>query len=482
MEKRVIFLLKFFLSIFFLSFSLVLFLVLLESKDLPSASLLGERVTGGGVEIYDRTGSVLLYKLGLRRSWVNFEDIPQKIIQATLVIEDLDFYKHKGISPKGILRSLYLNLKTGGLEYGGSTITQQLARNLFLSKEKTLSRKIKEIILALQIERKYSKNEILTYYLNSIYYGEGNIGIKAAANYYFDKKSLKDLTWAEAATLASIPKAPSLYAPINDENVKRLKIRRDYILEKLKEYKIINEEEYRNALNEEIKVNKSKYAGMIAPHFVVEVLNKLQEMFPHQNLEELNLKVITTLDYDLQKIAERAVYKGATENKKKYAGANAALMAINPQNGEVLVLVGSKDFLDESIDGQVNVPFRPRQPGSAFKPVSYAALFELGYPDKTIVFDLPTDFGDYKPQNFDKKFKGPVSLRQALAESRNVPSVKVFYLAFPDRVISLARTFAPYLKDFEDYGLSLGLGTAGLRMADLIRFNFKNYPRKQSYL
>ncbi len=464
------FLLKLILIFIFLTVSFLIFLILIGNIYLPQPEVLGEKIISGGTEIYDRTGKVLLYKIGLRRSWVNFEDIPEKVIKTILVAEDIDFYKHKGFSLKGILRSFYLNLKTGSLEYGGSTITQQLARTIFLSQEKSIIRKIKEIILALKIEQKYSKNQILTYYLNSIYYGEGNIGIRAAADYYFDKK-LKDLTWSEAAVLAALPKAPALYAPISEENIKRLKERRNYILERLKEVGWINEEDYRKALTEEIKINKTKYAGMIAPHFVIEVMNQLKKILPQENLEEANLKVLTSLDLDLQRIAEKAVFEGAERNKKKYGGANAALMAINPKTGEVLALVGSKDFYDESIDGQVNVPFRLRQPGSAFKPISYAALFELGYPDKTIVFDIPTNFGNYKPQNFDKKFKGPVSLRQALAESRNVPSVKVFYLAIPERVVELARKSGMnYLKDWQNYGLSMGLGTAEVRMADLIRF------------
>jgi 1A family penicillin-binding protein len=461
---------KLFLVFIFLLVSFFVFLFTVQSVYLPSPDLIGEKIVSGGTEIYDRTGKILLYKTGFRRSWVNFEDIPENVIKAILIAEDQDFYSHHGISLKGILRSIYLNIKTKSLEYGGSTITQQLARNLFLTKEKSLLRKINEIILALKLEQKYSKNEILTYYLNSIYYGEGNIGIRAAADYYFDKK-LKDLTLSEAVILASIPKAPALYAPVNKENIERLKKRRDYLLSRLKEEGWIDEKEYNLALNEEIKVVKTKYAGMIAPHFVIEVLNELKNKFPNLNLEEVNLKVISTLDYDLQKIAEKAVIDGAKRNKEKYGGSNAALMAIDPKTGEVLALVGSKDFFDETIDGQVNVPFRPRQPGSSFKPISYAALFELGYPDKTIVFDVPTDFGNYRPQNFDKKFKGPVTLRQALAESRNVPSVKVFYLAGPERVVDLARKAGiSYLKDWQNYGLSLGLGTAEIKMADLIRF------------
>ena len=461
---------KIILSLIFLGFSFYFFIILISEIYLPDVSVLGERVASGGSEFYDRTGKILLYKIGARRLWVNFEDIPEKVIKATLAAEDLDFYKHKGVSLKGVFRSIYLNLKTKSLEYGGSTITQQLVRNLFLTREKSLTRKFKEIILALKIEKKYSKNEILTHYLNSIYYGEGNIGIKAAADYYFGKK-LKDLTWAEAATLASIPKAPALYAPSNQENIKRLKIRRDYILQRLKEIGWLTEKEYQKAISEKIEKSQLKYAGLIAPHFVLEVVNELKKMFPRENLELSNFKIITTLDLDLQRIAEKAVFEGAEKNKKNYNGKNAALMAINPKTGEVLALVGSKDFYDESIDGQVNVPYRPRQPGSAFKPISYAALFELGYPDKTIVFDVPTDFGNYRPKNFDKKFKGPTSLRQALAESRNVPAVKVFYLAIPERVVELAKKVGiNYLKDWRSYGLSMALGTAEIRMADLIRF------------
>jgi len=463
-------LLKILLVLFFLSVSFVIFLFSIQSVYLPSTNLIGQKIASSGTEIYDRTGKILLYKVGLRRSWVNFEDIPENVIKATLIAEDEDFYFHHGVSFRAILRSVYLNLKEKGLAYGGSTITQQLARNLFLTREKSLLRKINEIILAIKIERKYSKNEILTYYLNLVYYGEGNVGIRAAAEYYFDKK-LKDLSLAEAVTLASILKAPAFYAPISEENIQRLKTRRDYLLLRLKEKGWISENEYQSAINEKIEVVKTKYAGMIAPHFVIEVLNKLKEMYPGQSLEETNLKVITTLDYDLQKIAENAISEGATRNKEKYDGANAALMAIDPKTGEVLALVGSKDFYDESIDGQVNVPFRPRQPGSAFKPIAYAALFELGYPDNTIVFDVPTNFGNYSPRNFDKVFKGPVTLRQALAESRNVPSVKVFYLAIPERVVDLARKAGiDYLKDWQSYGLSLSLGTAEIKMKDLIRF------------
>jgi len=462
--------LKIGLILVFFTASFLFLLYLYLSSTLPEPDILGQKIVSGGTEIYDRTGTVLLYKKGLRRQWVDYEDLPDKVIKAFLVAEDLDFFNHRGISIRGIIRSFYLNLKTRSLNYGGSTITQQLARNLFLSQEKSLLRKLKEIILALKIEKKYSKKEILTYYLNTIYLGEGNLGVASAAEYYFDKK-LKYLSWGEAATLAAIARSPRYYVPTDVNNLPRLKERRDFILKRLKDYGFMSEDEYWVAINEKIVSPKIKYTNIKAPHFVMQVLQELQKMFPDQNLEDLNLKVITTLDMKLQTIAEKVVKEGAERNSKNYGGSNAALMAINPKTGEVLALVGSKDFFDDSIDGQVSIPFSFRQPGSAFKPVAYSALFELGYPDKTIVFDVPTDFGSYKPKNFDGVFKGPVTLRQALAESRNVPSVKVFYLAIPERVVELARKSGmTYLKDWKSYGLSMALGSAEVRMADLIRF------------
>lgn len=468
-KKLFIFLKILIITIFLLGTALITFYFYL-TKDLPDPEILGEKIVSGGTEIYDRSETTLLYKIGFRRKWVDFDKIPDKIIKAFLVAEDTDFFKHQGFSLKSVLRSIYLNLKSGGLKYGGSTITQQLARNLFLSPEKTITRKLKEIILAYKLEKKYTKEQIFTYYINSIYFGEGNIGIAAASEYYFDKK-IEFIDWSEAAILVSIAKSPLYYAPIKEENLKRLKERRDYILKRLKDFGYLSDLEYQKAISSEIKLVKRKYTNIIAPHFVMEVVQELKKFFPDKNLEELNLRVVTTLDLKIQKIAEDVIKKRAEQNKKNYGGANAAMMVINPKTGEVLALVGSKDFFDESIDGQVNVPFRLRQPGSAFKPISYAALFELGYSDKTIVFDVPTDFGGYRPKNFDKIFKGPVTLRQALAESRNVPSVKVFYLAIPERVVDLARKSGmDYLKNWQNYGLSMALGSAEVKMKDLIRF------------
>jgi penicillin-binding protein 1C len=440
---------------------------------LPSPDIVVGKALGGSTQIYDRTGNILLYEIGIRRYWVDYKDIPLNIIYSVLAAEDDSFFQHYGVSLKGILRAIWLDIKTGSLEYGGSTITQQLVRNLFLGNEKTLSRKFKEIILALEFERKFSKEQILTYYLNTINYGYGNIGVKAAADFYFNK-DLKDVDWNEAVILASIPKSPKYYAPVNEENIKRLENRKKFILNRLKELGWISDEDYKTALNEEIKLCEKKYYKIAAPHFVLEVKKILEENYPDINLETAGWKVITTLNYDYQKIAEEAVKAGVERNKKLYQGNNASLLMMDSNTGEILAMVGSYDFNDKEIQGQVNMTTWPRQLGSAFKPFSYVTLFQLGYPIETIVFDVKTNFGTdknpYIPQNFDKKFRGPVNLRTALAQSLNVPSIKVFYLAGPERVIENARKFGiTTLKDYKNYGLSLGVGTAEIRMIDAVR-------------
>lgn len=442
-------------------------------KNLPKPEILAKPVTGGSLQIYDRTGTILLYEIGLRKYWSNYNEFGRNIIYATLAAEDDSFFEHKGISIKGILRSIWLNLKTRSLVYGGSTITQQLARNLFLNQEKTLLRKIQEIILAIELERNFSKEDILTFYLNSINYGAGNIGVKAAAYFYFNK-NIKDLTLAEAATLAAIPKSPKYLEPTNEENLKRLKERRNLILKKLLELNWISYDEYIKAIKTEINVTKKRYSKIAAPHFVIEVKKILEKMFPNKNLENSGFKVITTLNYNYQKIAENVIKDWTLKNEKKSGAKNSALLMMDTKTGEILAMVGSRDFFDETIQGQVNMTTSPRQPGSAFKPISYVTLFQLGYPIETVLFDVPTNFGTpenpYSPKNFDNQFRGPVNLKIALAQSINIPAVKVFYLAGPERVIENAKKFGiTTLKDYKYYGLPLALGSAEVKMIDLIR-------------
>lgn len=454
------------LAIIFLWFSLI-------SAQLPEPEVLGQRIAGGGTQLYDRAGKILLFEVGTRRSWVDYANIPERAILATLAAEDAGFFYHRGVSPRGIVRAIWLNLRSGSVGYGGSTITQQLARNLFLDNRKSVSRKVREVLLAVDLERRYSKEEILTFYLNTINFGEGNYGLKTAANFYLGKE-LKDLTWAEMASLISIPRSPLYYAPTKKENLNRLIARRNQILGNLRQLGWINEQTEQRALAEQFQLTGKRYARIAAPHFVLEVRTILQHMFPGRDLDRAGLTVVTTLDFSLQQIAEQAVSRGAAENEKRYGGRNASLLAVDARTGEIIAMVGSRDFSDSSIDGQVNMTIWPRQPGSAFKPFSYLTLFQLGYPLETILFDLPTNFGTpaqpYRPGNFDQRFLGPISLTRALAESRNVPAVKVFYLAGTNRVIANAqRAGITTLSDSAYYGLSLGLGTAELRMLDLVR-------------
>ncbi|GIW66168.1 MAG: hypothetical protein KatS3mg095_0066 [Candidatus Parcubacteria bacterium] len=442
-------------------------------SELPPLEIITNINTKGGTQIYDRSGNIILYEIGFRKYPVKYEEIPEKIILATLAAEDDSFFSHSGVSIKGIVRSIILNIKTKSLNYGGSTITQQLVRNLFLSNEKSFIRKIKEIILALELERKLSKEKILEYYLNSVNYGAGNIGIKAAADFYFNK-NLDDLNWSEAAILASIPKSPKNYTPIYEENIQKLKNRRDFILKRLLNLGWISESDYNSSINQQIKITQKKYTKISAPHFVLKVKQILERMYPNLDLETANLKVITTLNYQYQKLAEEIVKNKAKENEIKYGAKNASLLMMDAKTGEILVMVGSRDFFDESIQGQVNMTTWPRQPGSAFKPISYVTLFQLGYPIDTVIFDVPTNFGTpenpYTPSNFDKKFRGPINLKYALAQSINIPAIKVFYLANPERVIKNAKKFGiNSIKDYKNYGLSLALGTAEISMIEMVR-------------
>ncbi|MCS7183852.1 MAG: PBP1A family penicillin-binding protein [Patescibacteria group bacterium] len=458
---------------FFLFISIVLIISSYLISELPPSEIINNPIPGGSTQIYDRSGNILIYEIGLRRYPVKYSEIPEKIILATLAAEDDSFFHHRGISLKGIIRSIILNIKTRSLNYGGSTLTQQLARNLFLSNEKSIFRKIKEIILALELERRFSKEKILEYYLNSINYGSGNIGIKAAADFYFNK-NLQSLDWSEVAILVSIPKSPKNYAPIHEENLKKLKERRDFVLNRLFSLGWISKEEYQEVINKKISISQKKYTKIFAPHFALKVKQILEKMYPDLNLETAGLKVITTLNYQYQKLAEEIIKEKANQNTIKYGAKNASLLMMDAKTGEVLVMVGSKDFFDESIQGQVNMTTWPRQPGSAFKPISYVTLFQLGYPPETIIFDTPTNFGSeykpYRPNNFDKKFRGPVNLKIALAQSINIPAVKVFYLADPKRVIENAKKFGiTSIKNYGHYGLSLALGTAEISMIEMAR-------------
>ena len=382
---------------------------------------------------------------------------------------------------------------------GGSTITQQLAKNAFLSPERTYERKLKELILAYWIEQRYSKDEILNLYLNQISYGANAYGIESASRTYFNK-SAKDLNLAEAAILAALPKAPSYYSPWGSHK-EELEQRKVYILEQMFKSGFIDEEEKERAGNSKIKFSEQNIGLIKAPHFVMMIKEFLVEKYGEEILEKGGLNVITTLDWKFQKAAEQTIEDGAKRNAELYDGRNAALVAQDPKTGQILALVGSKDYLAEpepigcepgktcQFEGNFNVASQAlRQPGSAFKPLAYITAFQKGYSPETVVFDLPTEFSTYgntcpltginffdnnslcfHPENFDRQFRGPVNLRNALAQSINVPSVKVLYLAGINDSIKTAQNFGiTTLTDPSRYGLSLVLGGGEVKLIDLV--------------
>lgn len=438
------------------------------SRDLPNPDKLIDRSVAQSTKIFDRTGKNLLYEIynEKKRTLIELTDIPEYAKWAVISIEDKNFYSHTGVAWISIIRagvSNILGLKSGG--GGASTLTQQLVKNAILTNEKTLTRKIKEAILAKQMERKYTKDQILKLYFNEIPYGSSNYGIEAASQSYFGKPA-KDITLAEAATLAALPQAPTKYL----NNLESLQGRRDYILNKMVEYGHATNTEADAAKQEPVKINK-KSAPMVAPHFVLYIKELLVEKYGEKAVEQGGLKVITTLDFDKQKMAEEEIAKAMDNLEKKYKATNAALVAIDPKTGQVLAMVGSHDFFDDEHDGQVNVVLRPRQPGSSFKPIVYAAAFIKGLTPDTKLYDVDTIFKteikDYEPHNYDGKEHGIVSLRQALAGSLNTPAVKTLYLTGIDNVLNLAEQMGySTLKDRSRFGLSLVLGGAEVKLID----------------
>lgn len=439
----------------------------------PAHALMTRRVAETSF-LYDRSGKKVLYEIHgeENRIVVPHEEIADTVRIATVATEDDAFYRHVGVDPLAIARAMRVNISHDGIKQGGSTITQQLARSVFLSREKTLRRKVLEAVIALKIEKHYDKEQILDAYLNQIPYGSNAYGIQTAARTFFGKDA-KDLSLDEAALLAALPKAPTYYSPYHahsDELVARQK----GILERIAKLELSSQEEVESALREDTLAKvKPLRDEIIAPHFVFYVLEELERQYGREFLETGGLHVVTSLDMEMQIRGERVVREGAQRNMARGA-TNAALVAVDPKNGEVLAMVGSKDFFDEATDGQVNVTLRPRQPGSSFKPFAYAAAFEKGYEPETKVLDAPTNFGadgsgrDYIPRNYDGKFHGLMSMREALAQSLNVPAVKTLYLAGIDNTIELAhRLGITTLNDRQRYGLSLVLGGGEVKLLDM---------------
>ncbi|MEK7122042.1 MAG: transglycosylase domain-containing protein, partial [Patescibacteria group bacterium] len=475
---------------------------------IPDFNSLLERKIVQSTKIYDQSGETLLYDVhqDIKRTLIPFSQIPRHIKNATVAIEDDNFYYHRGIDLFSIGRAFIANLLAGKITQGGSTITQQLVKNSFLTPERTLTRKLKELILTLKIEKRYSKEKILELYLNEIPYGSNSYGIETAAQTFFGKNAA-GLDLAQAAYLAALPKAPSYYSPYGFHQ-DELEKRKNLVLERMAVLGFIGEEEKEAGQKEKVEfLNKNENETLKAPHFTLMVKKYLEDKYGEETVSGGGLKVTTTLNWNLQKKAEDVAEQYAKENKEKFNAFNAALTAIDPKTGAVLAMVGSKDYFAEPepkecspgvnclFEGNFNAALANRQPGSAFKPFAYATAFKKGYTPETALFDLATEFNPdcdpdveiqekitaeilaknpdyedkcYHPTNYDNIFRGPLTMREALAQSINLPSVKTLYLAGLMDTIKTAKEMGlTTLIDPQRYGLTLVLGGGEVKLLEI---------------
>lgn len=446
-------------------------------------SYFNKQIAEQSTKIYDRTGEVLLYDVrGVRQSTVSFEEIPQWVKLATIAIEDDNFYNHQGIQPSSIARAFLVNLFSGQVRQGGSTITQQVVKNSLLTKDKTITRKIKEAVLSLKLERSMAKDEILNIYLNQSPYSGNIYGVQEAARAYF-KKDVKDVSLAEAAYLAAIPQAPNYYSPYG-ENKDKLEERKNTVLNRMLKVGFIDKETAEEAKKERVVFYEKINQGIKAPHFVFWLKEYLDKRYGKENIETNNFKIITSINWEIQQIVEELAKKYGDENEIKFGAQNNSVVVLDPKTGQILALTGSRDYFNEKIDGNFNVATAYRQPGSSFKPFVYAAAFNKGYTDKTVVFDLRTEFNTncsplgqpltggvscYMPQNYDGRYVGPITFRDALAQSRNIPAIKVLYLAGIDNSLNLAKKMGiTSLTDKNRYGLTLVLGGGEVSLLEMV--------------
>jgi penicillin-binding protein 1C len=446
------------------------------SLSLPDPNKLNAREIAQSTKIYARDGTTLLYEVHgeAKRTLITLDQIPDYAKQATIAIEDKNFYNNTGIDWTGISRGVFGVFTSGTLEGpGGSTITQQFVRNAILTKEtntiQKIMRKIKEMVLAIEINQKFSKDEILQLYLNEIPYGQNAYGIEAASQTYFNKHA-KDITLAEAAYLAALPQAPSLYNP-NGPNRKSLDARHELVLDQMHTQGYITQEQRDTAKKEIVVFSKIKNA-ILAPHFVLYVQALLAEKYGEKTLEEGGLSVITTLDWNMQQIAEKAVTDGVARNEKSYTAENASLVAQDPKTGQILAMVGSRDYFDDEHDGQVNIALQELQPGSSIKPYIYATAFKEGMSPATMLVDVKTVFGtfagkEYAPGNYDGADHGVMNIRKAFAGSLNVPAVKTLALVGVSDAIDTAKDMGITSNITADRcGLALVLGGCEIKLLD----------------
>jgi len=446
------------------------------AAQLPSADELRARSSHfATTQILDRDGNLLweiIDPTGGRRTTVPLSQISPQLVQATIATEDRFFYVNVGVDPIAVARAVYYNVSEGEIVSGASTITQQLARNVLLSQnertEQSLTRKIKEAVLAVEISRRYTKEQILEIYLNQIYYGNLAYGIEAAAQTYFGK-SAADLTLPEAALLAGLPQSPAVHDPyVNPEGAKK---RQADVLNLMVEAGYISPAQAEAAKLADLPL-RPLGSAFEAPHFVTFVRQELEQIVPPEYIYQAGLRVQTTLDPRLQAIAEEEVRNQVNALAGRNV-TNGALTALDVESGQILAMVGSKDFRDETIDGQVNMAVSPRQPGSTMKPLTYLAAFEqLGYTPSTLLMDTPVEYPDgaggvYKPRNYDDKFHGPVLLREALANSYNIPPIKTLEALGIESLKEMAARLGITTLTRNDYGLSLTLGSGEVPLLEM---------------
>jgi len=459
--KRLVFFILFIIFAVFAYFFVI--------KDFPTTAKIGKQDFPQSTKLYDRNGKLLYTIYALKnQTFTPVDKIPQHLRQATIAIEDKDFYKHGGIDPRGLSRAFYYTLFKGEVQ-GGSTITQQLVKNSILTSERTLTRKARELVLAFVVEGLYSKDRILEMYLNYIPYGGTAWGVEAASQVYFGK-SVRDLNLAESSFLAGMPEAPSIYSPFGSKP-ELGKRRQRAVLKAMKRDGYITEKEELEAYNQ--KLEFSKIADKIqAPHFVFYVKDLLVKKYGQREVEQGGLEVKTSLDLSLQDFAQVAVASEVAKLSKSKV-TNGASLITNPGTGEILAMVGSHDYFDLENDGNENVTIRDRQPGSSIKPLNYAVGLAKGYTAATPFVDTKICFKntggpDYCPRNYDGKFHGVVQMRMSLGSSLNIPAVKMLKLnGIEDMIASASAMGIDTFDEPERYGLSLTLGGGEVKMTDM---------------
>ncbi len=467
-----------------------------SSLEIPSVEIIRNLKVAQSTKIYDKNG-ILLYRLygDESRTIIPISKISKHAIHAAVAVEDKDFYEHSGIKPASIIKAAYENFtKKRKYTRGGSTITQQVIKNTILTPEKTITRKVKEAILAYKLEKLWTKDQILELYLNESPYGGTLYGIEEASSYYFNKHA-EDLNIAESAYLAAMPQAPTTYSPYGKHR-EDLDNRKDLILRLMFQQGYINVDEYKESKKEVVEfVFKKGNPRIKAPHFVMYIVEQLKNKFGEE-VRTSGLNVHTTLDIILQEELEKIAKEKIEEAEEDLSISNAGVVVIEPKTGNILAMVGSIDYFEKNIDGKYNIVTALRQPGSTFKPVVYLTALQQGYTPKTILWDVETEFsagcfeedeleseeekekltdkerrekGCYAPVNFDKKYRGPVTIEQALAESRNIPAVKALYLAGLSNSLENAQLFGldSLNRSINHYGLNLVLGGGEVQLLSL---------------